>query len=105
MKLTFARIFFLLICILITVNFCTEPNRKKTSEKRKVITNRHRWTPEEIAELKTIFEQWFKEDSTPGNKVIAKAKQHSKEKNGLIWKLESDKIKKKISWMRLHPKE
>ena len=70
--------FFLLICILTTVNFCTEPNRKKTSEKGKVITNRHRWTPEEIAELKSIFQHWFKEYSTPGIKIISKAKQAEK---------------------------
>jgi hypothetical protein len=74
-------------------------------KKKKEIRQRHKWTEEEILELKEVFRKFFLENKIPGMKDIEKLKIKSKNKGGKIWLLSTDKIKKKISWIRLHPKD
>ena len=65
--------------------------------------NRHSWTPDEIREVFQLFKKWFQAERTPGQTAIKSGIKKSKALNGNIGKIPQDIIKKKISWLRLHP--
>ena len=60
---------------------------------------RHKWTETEIGEIRLIFKNYLKDKITPAAREIKKGIEMSKKKNGHIWKLKSENIKKKISWL------
>lgn len=76
---------------------------KKKGGRRHPPINRHRWTADELKEVREIFHPFFVKDKTPGQNAVLRGIAQSKERGGLIWKLPAGKIKKKISWLRLHP--
>ena len=73
----------------------TLPRKQKPKTRRTV----HKWTEEEVGEIKRIFKSFLLIKKTPGEDEIRKGIKISKTKNGFIHKLPIDKIKKKISWL------
>ena len=64
-------------------------------KKTKQVVGRHTWTKAEIQETKELFKKFFQNDRTPGLKALTKLLQQNKKEGGSIWKLGSDKVKKK----------
>jgi hypothetical protein len=60
---------------------------------------RHRWTQEEMVELKKLFKIPLRNLKTPGQKEIDKIMKQSKLKLWHIWQLKNANIKKKISYL------
>ncbi|PIK48407.1 putative proteoglycan 4-like [Apostichopus japonicus] len=72
--------------------------------KRRTSKPRHKWTHEEIDELKQLFDIYFRKDKTAGEKAVKKAMERSREREGTVWQLPLKSIKSKVSWLRLHKK-
>ena len=80
------------------ITFISEmPQKKRRQTKARSV--RHRWTPEEIEEVLRIFKNFIAAKQTPGQLDVEKAMKKSKKRNGHIWKLKRDNIKKKVSWI------
>ncbi|XP_033725163.1 uncharacterized protein LOC117315128 [Pecten maximus] len=80
-----------------------ESLRKEPTRRKAPTFNRHKWSLTELDELRDIFKASFRNDNTSGQKAIEEGKKTSKRKGGQIWQLDTSKIKKKISLLRLHP--
>lgn len=78
-----------------------EEHTEKKKKKKKMI-NRHRWTVEEINEVKRLFRKYLEKSITPGVQAIKEAIASSKENDGAIWRLNPDNITKKVSWLKLN---
>ncbi len=67
------------------------------------MVDRHTWTHQEIAEIKDIYKDCIKESNHNkyGKGRIEEGMKESKRIGGVIWKLSTQKIKSKISWLRL----
>lgn len=76
-------------------------NAHKKRKKKTFI--RHRWTEEELAEVKKLFSYCFKEERTPTQSEVVAAQKKSKANGGGLWKLSVVVVKSKVSWLRLHP--
>jgi hypothetical protein len=66
------------------------------------MTTRHKWSVDELNEVKHLFKNYFAQGKTPGEAAVQRAMTISKTKGGSIWKLPLKRIKSKVLYMRLH---
>ena len=64
---------------------------------------RHKWSDDDIAELKTLFKAFFEKDKTPGEDEVRHVQEKSRKAGGNLWRLSMNQIKSKVSWLRLYP--
>ena len=84
------------------ISYYVVPEKLPKKGKKKMV-NRHNWCEEEMMELHDIFKDFFKEDKTPSRKEAEAIVKQNKNK-GLLWKISTDKIVKKISWIKMQKK-
>ena len=71
-------------------------NKRPTTKARKCLETRQKWTLEEEAEIKTLFEKYFERKVTPTAKSIKKAHEASKKNKGEVYKRSVSSLKNKV---------